>query len=331
MELVHKNGNFLLKVVNDILDYSKISQHKLQLENQVFHLPKLIDEITKTNVILFKKGVHFTKTVLLPLDVEYVIGDPHRLNQCISNLLSNAAKFTKEGNVKLSCKVHKIVDGDHLELEFEIRDTGIGLTKEVQHSLFVPFSQGDPCITREFGGTGLGLAITKQLVSLMNGTIQVTSEVGKGTAFTFTVQLKKTSHRVQQPKRQLEILLESTPKHILVVEDNYFNTQLIARMLSTLHHTFVTVTNGKDAIIELATSPPFNLILMDLQMPEMGGIEAATKIHKSGCTVPIIAMSANTDEKTQIEAFKGGMADFLPKPFTLDQLKVMIMKHNNSS
>jgi len=325
IETINVCGNCLLKIVNDILDFSKIQEGKLKFDMVEFNMSHLVQTTSKSFAVLLSDNVKLITEISLP-NVKYVRGDPSRLAQCINNLLSNAIKFTKTGLIKIECKEGE-TRGDEIQLKFEVSDTGIGMSEEVRKSLFQPFSQGDVSCSRSFGGTGLGLMITKQLIEIMKGDIKVESTPGQGTTFMWHVYLKQA----EPPRESSSITLhsQSRPLNILLVEDNEFNKQLMSHMLATLRHSYSIASNGLEAL-EMSKDKRFDAILMDLQMPIMGGIEATQKIKRLGgpCALtPIIALTANADSNSQLDAFNAGFADFLTKPITLERLHAALTKH----
>ncbi|MCK5295138.1 MAG: response regulator, partial [Arcobacteraceae bacterium] len=240
------------------------------------------------------------------------------------NLINNAIKFTHSGNVKLN--ISNIND----TYKFEIKDTGIGISKEQQSKLFKSFSQADASTTRKYGGTGLGLSISKQLVELMDGEIYCESELGNGSTFTFTVRLPKGDKNNIEYKQQIDISKITTLKNsnILLVEDNIINQEIILGILENSGINIDTANNGKEAV-DMFSKNNYELILMDLQMPIMGGIEATQIIRttKNGKDIPIIALTANAMKEDVQRTKDAGMNEHLNKPIDVDKLYETLLKY----
>ncbi|MEI7990534.1 MAG: PAS domain S-box protein, partial [Chloroflexota bacterium] len=299
-EIIRSSGEALLFLINDILDFSKIEAGKLDLETLDFELHKLLDETTTAMAIRAHE-----KGLVLPCTAESNVpailrGDPGRLRQILTNLLGNAIKFTQKGEV--SVRVTKLAEtGQDVVLRFAVRDTGIGIPADKVGLIFNKFTQADVSTTRQYGGTGLGLAISKQLAELMGGEIGVESEAGKGSEFWFTVCLKVLSERraITRRKKAPEITPISfdSKKRILLVEDNMVNQQVALGILKKLGLRADAAANGLEALRALE-SLPYDLVFMDVQMPQMDGLEATRQIRAPQSNVlnhaiPIIAMTAS--------------------------------------
>jgi CheY-like chemotaxis protein len=252
-----------------------------------------------------------------------VIGDDLMLNQILINLIGNAEKFTHRGKITVSVRL-KSRKNDRINVEFKVEDTGIGIPKEKHDLVFQSFRQVDGDIKRKFGGTGLGLAITKQLVELQGGTIRLKSQLGKGTAFTFNIFYQETDKKIMLEERSIS---ESDPLDIagyrvLVVEDNHMNRKYISTLLTKWQVNHQMAHNGLEGV-ELASHEPFDLILMDIQMPEMDGFEATNAIRQFvnlNQETPIIALTASAMVSQKDKALLAGMNDYLSKPFKPSQL-----------
>jgi CheY-like chemotaxis protein len=245
----------------------------------------------------------------------FVRGDPTRLRQVLYNLLGNAIKFTREGSVELRCKAAE--SDDHITLDFSISDTGIGMTPEQRARLFQPFTQADASTSRHFGGTGLGLSICKRLVEAMEGSLEVQSVLGVGSVFSFSIQVRSAQGATPLAAGTLATALEgaTVPARILLAEDNAVNRFMIAAMLQRQGHQVTIVENGRLAIEALKASR-FDLVLMDMQMPEMDGLSATREIranHFPKGTLTIIGLSAETAEFSDHHA-AAGLDDYLTKP-----------------
>ncbi|UIJ70495.1 PAS domain S-box protein [Aurantimonas sp. HBX-1] len=309
-------GDALLTVVNDILDFSKIEAGRIRLHPQPFSLRDLIDN-TVSIVADFaeRKGL----TMLVDLDSDLpnaMVGDESRIRQVLLNLLNNAVKFTRQGHVRL----HVGYDGAPTEREeicFSISDTGIGIAGDEREQLFQRFSQLNPSDTRKDGGTGLGLAISKRLVELMGGKIGVDSHESLGSTFWFTLPQRRAADKVIARKHPASLAVPTRPGLILLVEDLEHNRDLARMILTKAGHEVDTALNGAQAV-EAVQARPYDLVLMDVQMPVMDGIAATRAIRAlpdPASTVPIIAMTANVMPQ-QVTAFEeAGMNDHVGKPF----------------
>jgi len=321
LQVIRASGELLLAIVNDILDFSKIEAGHLQLEEFPFDPESLCNELAD----LFAAQCH-TKGLLLVrrLDLQEcrcLKGDGTRLRQILMNLLGNALKFTETGTVTLQAATEQRQNGKVL-LRCQIRDTGIGISKERFGSLFSPFNQGDSSTTRKYGGTGLGLAISRQLARLMGGDISLISLPGQGSCFTVTVLCnpcdKLAQLQLQQQKQPVELQKKVTSARILLVEDNVVN-QLVARtILEKQGHSVSQAANGQEALAMLRLLP-IDLILMDCQMPEMDGFEATIRIRQGEAgernrRLPIIAMTAHAFVQDRERCLSVGMDDYLTKP-----------------
>lgn len=324
---VQHSSRLLLNILNDILDFSKIEAGHLHVEKTAFRLRETFREA----MALYSSNAR-EKGLELHLDIEpdvpdAVIGDPYRLTQVLGNLLSNAVKFTECGEVRvmLECAGH---DALGCELRVSVRDTGIGVSGEKINRLFHPFTQVDASNTRKFGGTGLGLVICKQLVELMGGQITVSSAAGQGSTFAFTVRLGVQAEAQNQASTPAPLSVESLRgRRILLAEDNYLN-QIVARtFLGKLGLEVVVANHGGEAV-DLVRKQPFDLVLMDLQMPEMDGFEATQKIRAmpQGKTLPIIAMTAAAMQHDKDACLAAGMNDHIAKPIEPEAVKAALLR-----
>ncbi len=330
-ETVSISSDLLLSVIDGILDFSKIEAGKLELETVTFHLPRLIAEVVR--ILKFKadeKGIGLEYSA--DSDIGTYTGDPTRLRQILINLANNAVKFTHKGKVAIRVVSEKEEDS-RCTLRFSVSDTGIGISESHKALLFQPFSQADSSTTRKYGGTGLGLAISKALIEKMGGQITVESKEGKGTAFCFTVRVGKaeTGERAEvRGRRDLSLpsdLLPLTPDllpefRILIAEDNEFNRKVALLTLKKLGFDADVAANGKEAVAAVEKIP-YDLVLMDIQMPEMNGLEATERIRNSDSVnagVPIIAMTAHTGESDRERCFKAGMNGYVSKPLRPEEL-----------
>lgn len=314
----------LLVILNDILDFSKLEAGRVDVEQIDYDLTRVIS----ASLMLMKnraeeKGLTLTASVAPGLPA-YLVGDPNRLRQVVLNLIGNAIKFTEAGHVEVVVRPEPNSSGNASSLRFEVRDTGIGMSKESLTKLFGSFVQADSSITRRFGGTGLGLAICKRLVEAMGGSIGVESEPGKGSVFWFRLPLVAGQEPLAIRKDAIDTPLPSL--RILVAEDNPVNRKVAAGILMEQKHQVAFATNGKLAV-EAASqaTPPFDLILMDVHMPEMDGITAAQEIRKlpePWRDTRIIAVTASLSTDGVQRCLVAGMNDYVGKPIVpaaLDQ------------
>lgn len=340
LDICDASSQTLLTIINDILDLSKIEAGKLSIECLAFDLGYLIEQC-----ILFYTPSAQGKGVRLILEIDRdmpvkLMGDPSRIRQVLANLLGNAIKFTHSGAVTVTVKHLDGGDGS-VHLEISVADTGIGMTDEQMGQLFQPFSQGDASITRRYGGTGLGLAISRRLVEMMNGTIAVESVVGKGSRFTVTLCLKEAGEGTATlPSQPVESQGVSTPSplregdsppvrlRILVVDDNEINRKLNSILL---HQWGIDVDEAADGVaaVEACGRQRYDLILMDVHMPAMDGIEATRRIRmlQDGANLtPVVALTANALSGDRERYLAAGMDDYLEKPLSEEALRKVIEK-----
>jgi signal transduction histidine kinase/ActR/RegA family two-component response regulator len=323
LDILAGSGDSLLRIINDILDFSKIEAERLELRPRPFETRVLLDEIEALlNTQARGKSVAFF--VDADPDLPGALnGDRQRLSQVLLNLGNNAVKFTDRGEVGLVIRVISNAGG-LARLRFTVQDTGIGMSPEALGRLFKPFTQlGESRHHR--GGTGLGLVIAQKIVKLMGGDIEVRSEPGKGSAFEFTIELPVAEATAATGTSRVLRLEEL---NILVAEDNVVNQTIIQAMLKQLGHATRVVANGREALQALARDP-FDLVLMDCNMPEMDGLEA-TRLIRSGASgvldaaVPVVALTANAMDGDREQCLAAGMNDFLAKPVSIAALRQAI-------
>jgi signal transduction histidine kinase/ligand-binding sensor domain-containing protein/CheY-like chemotaxis protein len=326
-----QSGELLLNVINDILDFSKIESGKIELDPHDFDLQGCVEEVLN---LFADKAEDLSIVVKYHIDSRLprqYFGDDMRLRQILINLIGNAFKFTTKGEIFLGISPAQLFDDGRVTLKFEVRDTGIGIPADKIERLFEAFSQVDSSTNRKYGGSGLGLAICKRLVKLMGGDINVESIYSKGSTFTFTTTFKRS--RKNTPSLEKSTLLSSSfdpslgvtnPLKILVAEDNVTNQMLILRVLEKLGYQPDLSTNGMDVIGRLEQRS-YDLILMDVQMPEMDGLEATKHIRQYCSKQPyIIAMTANAMAEDRDACLEAGMDDYISKPVKLDVLIGML-------
>lgn len=318
----------LLVILNDILDFSKLEAGRVDVENIDFDLNRVVS----ASLTLMRNRAE-EKGLLLSADIDrhlphYLIGDPNRLRQIILNLIDNAIKFTESGRVEVIVRAEHDAQDETPSVRFEIRDTGVGISKDSIGKLFGSFVQADSSITRRFGGTGLGLAICKRLVEAMNGTIGVESEIGKGSTFWFRLPLVAGTQPLAVQKDAGETPLPSL--RILVAEDNPVNRKVAAGILMEQKHQVAFAVNGKLALEAASQAePPFDVILMDVHMPEMDGISAAREIRKlpePHRDTRIIAVTASLSTDGVQRCLAAGMNDYVGKPIVPEALDQAIRR-----
>ncbi len=322
----------LLRIINDILDFSKMEAGKLTIEKIDFDIKNLLDEITKAHSVRAnEKGLDLLYTFSSNIP-PYLVGDPNRLQQVLNNLISNAIKFTDNGDVSIEVR-KKTIANDYIELQFSVTDTGIGISPEGMERLFKSFSQVDGSYTRRFGGTGLGLVISRQLVEMMSGKIWVESEAGKGSTFYFTLPFRIGSRPYEKP------IISSVPNkpekklNILVVEDDEVNRFVVSNMLDKKGYAVNIACNGLEAV-KAYKENQYDLIMMDIQMPEMDGVEATKNIRQWEIDggkkhTPIIALTAYALHGDREKFLALGMDEYISKPIVLEDLYVTIDKVMN--
>lgn len=330
LDIVNFSANSLLTIIDDILDFSKVEAGKLSLQKLPFSVRECIDHAAASfSVKVAQKGLYFRNSVDAAVP-ETLVGDASRLRQILLNLVGNAVRFTSAGGIDIDVRMAHQTN-TQTSLNFCVSDSGIGIPKEKHRCIFDAFTQVDGSSTREFGGTGLGLAICTQLVTLMNGKIWVESEVGQGSRFYFAATFELPELTIQASRQPPPAVIggtwEAAPKpndremslRILVAEDNLVNQRLAMRLLEKHGHQVTVATNGREAIQVLEQANwEFNCILMDIQMPEMDGLEATKAIRRIESSrktrMPIIALTAHAMERDKERCFAAGMDRHLAKP-----------------
>lgn len=333
---VNVSARLLLGIINDILDISRIESGRLRLEETGFSLRAMIESVaTFACQLAEEKGLQLSLTVD-PEVPPYLVGDPLRLTQILTNLVGNAVKFTRQGRVEVSCSCRETSDSK-ATLLFSVSDTGIGLAPEQMGKLFQPFSQADASTARKYGGTGLGLAIARQLVTMMGGRIWVESQPGEGSTFRFVVSLAVADSVWRQKLESMPagppasaLVPPSLPPgmRVLLAEDNRFNQEMVLELLGEVGVSADVVENGHEALQSLGKKD-FDLILMDMMMPEMDGLEAARRIRSESrwARLPIVALTANAGVEDRERCLAVGMDDVLTKPFDPADLYRMLERY----
>ena len=320
--LIKRSGQALLHILNDILDFSKIESGKLELSPIVFSLNDFVHDLERLYLNPETKKQHFVVHIDPDLPT-HLIGDPYRLRQVVGNLLSNAVKFTPEhGSITFSVELKEQM-GNQFNLLISVKDSGIGIAQEKQALIFEAFRQADTSTTREYGGSGLGLAISAKLVEQMGGSIWVESTPGNGAAFMFTVNLK-----AGQPARKTTNNRSNTAFRaldILVAEDNFVNQKLINKMLTNEGHLISLAHNGQEAIDQFSQNT-YDIVLMDIQMPVMNGVDAMRKIRDlpNGPSTPIMALTAHALTGDEDRYLAAGFDGYLSKPINKGELLHLI-------
>jgi signal transduction histidine kinase/ActR/RegA family two-component response regulator len=330
---VYSSADRLLTIINEILDYSKLEAGKIALDSVAFHLPSVVSDVLRSLTFLaHQKGLELAVHIAPNVPVD-LTGDPVRLGQVLINLVGNAIKFTEHGEVRVDVSVESVTE-DRVCLRFVICDPGIGVALDQQEGLFQEFHQAHTSGHRLYGGTGLGLAVSKSIVTLMGGAIGLKSMPGQGTTITFTAHFilspgspsalaigahtpESTAAGITAPSLSLSILL---------AEDNPVNQRVAMTMLGKMGHQITLATNGLEAL-EQWKQGDFDLIFMDVQMPEMNGLEATTQIHQEeaiGAHVPIVAMTASAMSEERDRCLAAGMDDFISKPVSYKVIEQMI-------
>jgi signal transduction histidine kinase/ActR/RegA family two-component response regulator len=334
LEAVKSSAASLLVILNSILDFSKIEAGKIELEFIAFDIGQLVSD-TLQGIQVRAKEKHLVLRFDSPQDLPArLVGDPGRLRQVLSNLCDNAIKFTSAGEVTVALQLSAVSE-KVVEAIFSVADSGIGIAPEKMKSIFDAFSQADASTTRSYGGTGLGLAISASLVELMGGRIRVESIEGKGSTFHFSVRLARELALSATTSMQAPALSVTTVRHgqsamrqlkVLLVEDHPINQLMMSTILKRAGHSVTVAANGELAVEQFSDSA-WDLILMDIQMPVMGGLEATRLIRAkevAGQRTPIIGVTANAREEDSDRCIEAGMDAHLSKPVVVGDLMAMI-------
>ena len=319
LQAAMQSARSLLRLLNDILDLSRLEASRMPVIEERFSLRELMQDLDDSfQAVILNRGL-ILKIAVDAAVPEYLLGDTVRIRQILTNIIGNAVKFTPQGRVDVDvCVLSPIRPGQH-RIFIEIRDTGVGIPPEAQTRLFEPFSQADTTQTRKFGGSGLGLSITNQLIVLLNGSIAFESDE-YGTAFYVLLPLRPAPARPKNHPKPAPTPAVAAKKHslnVLVAEDNAINSTIALKFLESLGHTGTLAMNGRE-VLDKMRAGSFDLILMDIQMPEMDGVEATTIIRSwpedQGGTIPIIAMTAHAFASDTARFLEAGMNGHLPKP-----------------
>jgi signal transduction histidine kinase/ActR/RegA family two-component response regulator len=334
-KMIRESGGTLMRIINDILDLSKLDAGHLLFESSAFS-PEMLSHNTVSVLLPGAQAKHLVLTVKAEPDVPTaVLGDAGRIRQILMNLVSNAVKFTEKGAIEVRVRCPSVT-ADSATIEWAVADTGIGIASDKLSAVFEEFVQADASITRRFGGSGLGLAISKRLAEQMGGELRVESTVGEGTCFTFSLilPLSETPAESDSDGRTTAALKDliadlGRPLRVLVAEDSAINQFVAATLLEDIGVDADIVGDGLEAVAS-ATRNRYDLILMDMQMPEMDGIEATRALRARGgrlATVPIIALTANAFDEDVRSCLDAGMNDFISKPIERERLLAAICRH----
>ena len=322
-------SEYLLNVINEVLDMSRIEVGKIELENKPFDLYHLADQIHNLfRKTIEEKGISYI-VEMKDVDVRYVVGDEERISQILVNLLSNASKFTKEGEIRVTFR-QMMRNDTSVEFMFRVHDTGKGMDPKFISRIFKPFEQENAGITKQYGGSGLGMAITDRLIQLMGGSILVESMPGQGSDFSVYLTLPLAEHpeniaKELSDKDDIDFTYEGC--HILMAEDNEVNAEIAVSILDINGAKVDVAVNGREAVEKFAAAPPgtYDFILMDIQMPEMNGREAASAIrkldHPDAKSIPIFALSADAFVEDQRLSIASGMNGHFSKPIDFDAIR----------
>lgn len=324
---VGTSAHHLLGIINDILDISKIEAQQLSLEIIPFEIDEVISRaLTIMNDRAMHKGLVLLKEVDTSISRMRLLGDPTRLDQVLINYIGNAIKFTPAGSVTIRARLTHATSEDVM-VRFEVADTGIGIEEKAQDRIFQAFEQADTSTTRKYGGTGLGLSICKKLAELMGGSVGVTSQPGQGSTFWLTARFAISTQAGPDMSQAVHGAIRPDAA-ILLVEDNVVNQEVATELLSSLGVAVTIANNGQEAV-SMVEQRAFDLILMDMQMPVMNGLDATQAIRKlaNGQRVPIVAMTANVFEEDRKRCIEAGMNDFLGKPVDPEMLQKCLAKH----
>jgi len=329
LDTIHSSGKHLLELINDILDLSKIEAGRLEIERKTCSPCELISElVTMFTVPAEKRGISLEFTTAGPVP-ETILTDPTRLRQIVANLVGNAIKFTETGGVKIVIRL--LANSEKPQLAIDVIDSGIGISPEGLGKIFNPFVQADSSVTRRFGGTGLGLTISRRFAVALGGELTVASALGRGSTFTVTLDTgpldgirlldapEARTSSARSGSRTAKDLPKLPPARVLVADDGEENRQLITVILTRAGVQVKNADNGEVAV-RMATSQPFDLILMDMQMPVLDGYAATTRLRQQGLTIPIVALTANAMKGDEEKCRAAGCSAFVAKPVDIDEL-----------
>ena len=326
LDTVERSAEALMQLLNDILDVSKIEAGKMEVDREPFSMRTCVEASAKTmQAAALQKGLELTWNVD-PQTPDHLVGDENRIRQVLLNLMGNAIKFTEKGSVRVSVAMQPAPDSSLLA-HFSVRDSGPGIPEDKRQIIFEPFRQADGSTTRRYGGTGLGLAISSGLVDIMGGRIWVESEWGRGSTFHFTTPFTLAAPAPPQRVAAPANALECAPLSILLAEDNVVSQRLVSALLKERGHA-VTIAGDGCQVLALVEQRHFDLILMDIQMPEMDGLQATAEIRsregQRGKHIPIVAMTAHAMAGDRERCLDSGMDGYIAKPIHPGELMALI-------
>jgi len=325
-KVLKNSSEHMLQLVNAVLDFSKLDEGKLEFVNDPFDLTHTMQQAADSfATVTRQKSIRLLLEIDTPPEGKKVIGDEMRLKQVFLNLLSNAIKFTETGSVTLQARIEHPTEQE-TDIHFAVSDTGIGIPPEKIHLIFESFTQVDAETTRKYGGSGLGLSICRELVRNMGGELRVTSEPEKGSCFYFTLHFRFQQQIIIVPKEQLRGLKELNGIRILLVEDNAVNMNIARRFLHSWGATIQPAENGEVAWT-LFQSHPYDLMLIDLEMPLMDGKSLLKQVRSINKDIPAIAFTAAVYENMYQDLREHGFNGFLHKPFRPDEMHRKILQH----
>ncbi len=326
IDIINDNSKILLNIINDIIDLSKIESNQLDIYENPFEVNAVLYELYEifSKELLTQEKEKIKLNINIPVDSCVINSDKDRFVQIFNNFLSNAVKFTNEGYIEYGYSFSK-----NNKIQFYIKDTGIGIPREKIDVIFERFTQIDYTVSRKYGGTGLGLAITKQLVKLLGGEIYVESEVEKGSAFYFNIpyEISNVKNLEIIENKEDALVIDWSDKTILVVEDEYINFSLIEEILQGFNPNIVHTYDGKEAIEIIKKAPKIDLILMDIKLPEISGLEVTKIIKSINSNIPIIAQTAYAMNEDKLKCYEYGCDDFIAKPIDDQELVFLIKKY----
>jgi len=333
LAMIRSSGKHLLKIINDILDLSKIEADKLEVEKIPLSPIQVLEDVCALmKMQAHEKGLEFIVNPIFPLSTR-IISDPLRIKQILLNLCSNAIKFTEKGSVKISVRM----DFNEEKIYFEVEDTGVGLSKDQIDRIFVAFNQADVTTTRQFGGTGLGLSLSKKLAEMLGGNITVTSKLKEGSRFvaclsTGIIHDEDIINKIEtgfvpiDTNKDVPIMENvSVAGKVLLVEDNVVNQLLLSKLIKNSGADVVVMDNGQKGV-DAALAGDYDLVFMDIQMPVMDGLEATKYLRAQAYDAPIVALTANTMKEDRALCMEAGFSDFVSKPVNQARL-LRIIKH----
>jgi signal transduction histidine kinase/CheY-like chemotaxis protein len=323
LDVLKHASEHMLQLVNDILDLSKLEAGKMELEEKPFNLKEFMQRVAAPFIRSANRNISFVLDVDHDLDID-IISDQTRLQQVLNNLISNANKFTPEGTITIGAKMEQR-NSQQVSITFSVSDTGIGILPARQQQIFDSFTQADAETTRKYGGTGLGLSISRHIVEKMGGELEVDSYPGIGSTFFFTIQLRFNSTKAFVNETTLKQLTEMEGNRILLAEDNPMNMMVATRFLKKWKMQVDEACNGLEAL-ELYGKNSYDLLLVDLEMPEMDGVSFVAHVRKTGDDIPIIAFTAAVYDNMHEDLKQKGFSDFITKPFRPEDLHKRILQ-----